>query len=51
VYLVVTFEAKRSVYLDRLCANREWQHLAFVEVPTEFEFLLNSNFYLRVSRR
>ncbi|KAF0172986.1 MAG: hypothetical protein FD161_3891 [Limisphaerales bacterium] len=51
VYPIVTFEAKRSSYLDRLRSDRELQHLAFEEVRTDFEFLLNSNFYLRVSRR
>lgn len=51
VYPVVTFEAKRSVYLARLREDRELKHLAFEEVRTDFEFLLNSNCYLRVSRR
>ena len=51
LYPVVTFEAKRSSYPDRLREDRELQHLAFEEVRTDFEFLLNSNFYLRVSRR
>lgn len=51
VYPVVTFEAKRSAYLDRLRSDRELQHLAFEEVRTDFEFLLNSNFYLRICRR
>lgn len=51
VYPVVTFEAKRSSYLDRLRADRELAHLGFEEVRTDFEFLLNSNYYLRVFRR
>ena len=51
MYPVVNFEAKRSSHIDRLRADGELQHLDFEEVQTDFEFLLNSNFYLRVSRR
>ena len=50
-YPVVTFEARRSSYLDRLRADRELNHLEFEEMQTDFEFLLNSNWYLRVFRR
>lgn len=35
----------------RLRENRELKHLGFEEVRTDFEFLLNSNFYLHLSRR
>ncbi len=51
VYPVVSFEAKRSVYLDRLRSDRELAAFAFEEVRTDFEFLLNSNYYLRITRR
>ncbi len=51
VYPVVTFEAKRSSYLERLRTDSELKHLVFEEVRTDFEFLLNSNFYLRIFRR
>ena len=51
VYPLVNFEAKRSTHLDRLQADRELAHLGFEEVRTDFEFLLNSNYYLRVFRR
>ena len=50
VYPVVTFEAKRSSYIGRLRADRELAHLGFEEVRTDFEFLLDSNYYLRVFR-
>ena len=50
-YPVVTFEAKRSSYIDRLQKDRELKHLAFELVQTDFEFLLNSNYYLRVSKQ
>jgi hypothetical protein len=51
LYPVVTFEASRSSYIERLKQDRELRHLAFEEVQTSFEFLLNSNCYLRVFRR
>src|ERR1051325_3659422 len=51
VYPIVTFEAARSSYLDRLKNDSELHHLHFEEVRTDFEFLLNSNYYLRVCRR
>jgi hypothetical protein len=51
LYPVVTFEAERSTYLDRLKADRALHHLGFEEVRTDFEFLINSNYYLRVFHR
>lgn len=51
LYPITTFEARRSSYLDRLRADRELNHLGFEEVRTDFEFLINSNYYLRVFRR
>jgi SAM-dependent methyltransferase len=50
-YPLTTFEARRSGYLDRLRADAALNHLGFEEVRTDFEFLANSNFYLRVFRR
>jgi len=51
LYPIVTFEAQRSSYLDRLKADADLRQFGFEEVRTDFEFLLNSNFYLRVFRR
>jgi len=51
LYPVVSFEAVRSSYLDRLKQDSELRHLAFEEMQTDFEFLINSNYYLRVFRR
>ncbi|HKI71620.1 MAG TPA: SAM-dependent methyltransferase [Verrucomicrobiae bacterium] len=48
LYPVVTFEARRCTHLDRLKADPDMRHLGFQEVQTDFEFLLNSNYYLRV---
>lgn len=50
-YPLTTFEAQRSSYLDRLRTDPELSHLGFEEIRTGFEFLVNSNFYLRVFRR
>ena len=50
VYPIVTFEAVRSSYLDRLRQDHELRHFAFELVPTDFEFLINSNSYLRIFR-
>ena len=51
LYPIMTFEARRSSYLDRLRADPEMNHLGFEEVRTDFEFLVNSNYYLRLFRR
>lgn len=51
IYPVVTFEAVESIYLAQLAADPELAHLSFDMVPTDFEFLIGSNRYLRVRRR
>lgn len=51
VYPVVTFEAERSKYVDRLINDPGLSHLQFEIVPTDFEFLKNSNAFLRVTHR
>jgi len=48
IYPTVTFEARRSSYLDRLKAEPEFAAWAFEEVPTDFEFLKGSNSYLLI---
>lgn len=50
MYPLVSFEAVRCTYLDRLKNDPTLKHLGFEEVQTDFEFLLNSNYYLRVFR-
>lgn len=50
-YPLVTFEAQRSSYLDRLRSDPDLSALEFAEVQTDFEFLVDSNWYLRVSHR
>jgi hypothetical protein len=48
IYPIVTFEAEKSKYLDRL--KTEFTPWRFDIVKTDFEFLQGSNFYLRVFR-
>lgn len=51
IYPLVNFRAQRSKYLDALRRDPEVRHLEFLEVKTDFEFLTDSNWYLRVRRR
>jgi SAM-dependent methyltransferase len=48
LYPIVSFEAKRCVHIDRLKADPALSRLSFEEVQTDFEFLVGSNWYLRV---
>lgn len=48
LYPLVTFEAKASRYLERLQQDPALNHLTFEVVQTDFEFLRNSNYFLRV---
>jgi len=50
LYPAVTFEAEPSEHVPMLRADPTLQQFAFTEVKTDFEFLLNSNSFLRVSR-
>ncbi len=50
IYPTVTFEAQPSRCLARLRAEPEFQQFDFEVVPTSFEFLQNSNSYLRIAR-
>ena len=50
-YPIVTFEASRSSYIDRLQSDPDLGHLTFEQVRTDFEFLIGSNFYLRIRHR
>jgi hypothetical protein len=50
VYPTVTFEAQPSEYIPMLLSDPALQRFAFTEIKTDFEFLVNSNFFLRVTR-
>jgi hypothetical protein len=51
LYPIVTFEAVRSTYIERLKSDADLDSFNLQVVPTDFEFLLNSNFYLSVTHR
>ena len=50
VYPTVTFEAKPSEYIPMLQSDPALQAFEFTEIETDFEFMVNSNSYLRVTR-
>jgi ubiquinone/menaquinone biosynthesis C-methylase UbiE len=50
IYPTVTFEAQPSEYVPMLCSDPALRRFAFTEIKTDFEFLVNSNSYLRVTR-
>ena len=51
VYPTVTFEGVESSYVSRLMSDPRLNRFRFEIVGTDFEFLLNSNRFLRVTRR
>jgi len=51
LYPLVNFEAKRCSYLDLLKNDPDLRHLSFEEIETDFEFLVGSNWFLRVRHR
>jgi hypothetical protein len=51
IYPIVTFEAEPSTFLRRLRTEPEFAAWRFEEIQTDFEFLRNSNFYLKISPR
>lgn len=50
IYPTVTFEAQPSEYIPVLQSDPALQRFEFTEVKTEFEFLVNSNSFLKVTR-
>jgi len=48
IYPMVTFEAERSEHLPMLRLDPALQRFEFTEIKTDFEFLVNSNLFLRV---
>lgn len=51
IYPLVSFEAKRCAYLDPLRNDPDLRHLRFEEITTDFEFLVNSNSFLKIQHR
>jgi hypothetical protein len=50
IYPTVTFEAEPSDYIPRLQSDPALQEFQFTEIKTDFEFLVNSNWFLKVTR-
>jgi hypothetical protein len=50
VYPTVTFEAQPSEYISILRSDPALKRFEFAEIKTDFEFLMNSNSFLRVRR-
>jgi len=50
IYPTVTFEAQPSEYVAMLRADPMLQQFDFTEIKTDFEFLVNSNSFLKVTR-
>jgi hypothetical protein len=48
IYPTVSFEAHPSEYIPMLQSDPALQTFEFTEIETDFEFLVNSNSYLRV---
>ena len=51
IYPTVTFEAQPSEYIPMLRSDAALQNFVFAEIKTDFEFLVNSNFFLKVRHR
>jgi hypothetical protein len=51
IYPTVTFEAQPSEYIPMLRSDPQLQRFAFTEIETDFEFLVNSNSFLKVTHR
>jgi SAM-dependent methyltransferase len=50
IYPTVTFEAQPSEFVPMLKSDPALQAFEFTKIETDFEFLVNSNSYLRVTR-
>ena len=48
IYPTVTFEAQPSEFIARLRSDPALQTFVFAEIKTDFEFLVNSNSFLKV---
>ncbi len=51
IYPLVNFKAERSQFIDRIKKEAAFTDWIFEEVPTDFEFLRNSNSFLRIKRK
>lgn len=50
IYPTVTFEAQPSEYIPMLRSDPTLRRFQFIEIKTDFEFLVNSNSFLKMTR-
>lgn len=50
IYPLVNFKAERSQFIERIKSEPAFSNWQFEEVKTDFEFLRNSNWYLRIAK-
>jgi hypothetical protein len=51
IYPLVNFKAERSQFIERIKSEPAFANWKFEEVKTDFEFLRNSNSFLRIMRK
>jgi hypothetical protein len=51
IYPTVTFEAQPSEYIPMLQSDPALEDFTFTGIKTDFEFLVNSTSFLRVTRK
>ncbi len=49
LYPLVNFKGERSSFVDKIQTDAQFSKYKFEEVKTDFEFLTNSNWFLRIS--
>jgi hypothetical protein len=51
IYPLVNFNAERAKFIEQIKTDSAFQNFAFDEIATDFEFLRNSNSFLRIRRK
>ena len=51
IYPLVNFKAERSQFVERIKNDSAFENFSFEEIFTDFEFLKNSNSFLRIQRK
>ena len=51
IYPLVNFKGERSHLIERIKGDPAFENFRFEEAPTDFEFLKNSNSFLRIRRK
>jgi hypothetical protein len=51
IYPLVNFKAERSPFVEQIKNDPAFSRWQFEEVQTDFEFLRNSNFFLRIRKK